>query len=340
MGKLSSELQIGPNGLFYAPSGNKLTVFDEKGRKLWDATNSSGSGSDASAPVFDSFGSIFVPGKDMFQEVKLNGSMGWKFNVYSNKSNSQALLTAGPGQQLYLHTPTGLYAVDTAGRCKWMLYQWNMAKNTSTKTETFKVIAAAGNDRVVLSVVARDKGAAQLFAFDRDGDLKWRYSMGEVKSANLMFGPDDDVYVTVNPAKVSLVSSGAVYVFDVDGNGKPLWSYRLQSAKLSAPTPTRHNQLYFMDGDVLYALDQSTGKEIWSNNLPKTNARPAVDETSKRVYVGGDKNQLIALRSDGRVDWWLDLGGKLAMTPLLAPDGYIYVPTEKGDVYKINDRPN
>ena len=335
-GKLTSEVQIGPNGLFYAPSGKKITVFDDKGRKLQEITGSDGTGE----PVFDAQGSIFMPGKDMFQEYKLNGSLGWKFNIYASGNNSQAFLTTGPERLLYLHAPSGLYAVDTVGRYRWMLYQWNMASNVSTKTETFKVLAAAGNERVVLSVVAKDKGATQLFAFDRDGELKWRFAIGDTKSANLIFGPDGLLYVTVNPAKVNLTSNGALYVFDIDGKGKPLWSYKLQSDKLSAPTPTSHNILYFMDGDVLYALNQTTGKEIWSNNLPKTNARPAVDDSSKRVYVGGVKNQLIALRPDGRVDWWLELSGKISLPPLLAPDGYIYAVTDSGDFYKIKDKPN
>ena len=338
-GKPSSEIQIGPNGLFYVPSGNKITVFDEKGRKLQEITGNSGSGG-AGAPVFDPQGSIFMPGKDMFQEIKLNGSLGWKFNIYATGGSSQALLTPGPGRLLYLHAPSGLYAVDTVGRYRWMLYQWNLAGNVSTKTETFKVIAAAGNERVVLSVVVRESGAAYLFAFDQDGELKWRFALGETKSANLVFGPDGLLYMTVNPAKATASNRGSLYAFDIDGNGKPLWSYKFQGDVLSAPTPTKHNQIYFMAGDVLYALNQTTGKEIWSNDLPKSNARPAVDDSSKRVYVGGVKNQLIALRPDSRVDWWLELNGKVSTPPLLAPDGYMYVVTDSGDVYKIKDRPN
>ena len=337
VGKLSSEIQIGPNGLLYAHSGSKLTVFDENGHKLWDVTNKNGSAT--SAPVFDSQGSIFVPGKNMFQEFKLNGSTGWSFSVFLSNSGSQTLLTAGPGRQLYLHTPSGLYAVDTVGRYRWMLYQWNMARNTSTTTETFKVIAAAGDSRVVLSVVARDKGGAQLLAFDQEGKLQWRFAMGEVKNVDLVFGPDGYLYVTQNPSGGGN-SYGALHAFDVYGNGKPLWTYRIRSNKLTAPTPTNHDQLYFMDGDLLYALNQVTGKEIWSNDLPKANARPAADENSMRVYVGGRDNQLIAMNPNGRVDWWMDLGGKITMKPLMAPDGYIYVATDKGDIYKIKDRPN
>ncbi|MCL2766278.1 MAG: PQQ-binding-like beta-propeller repeat protein [Peptococcaceae bacterium] len=338
MGKLSSDLQIGPNGLFYGYSGNKLTVFDDKGQKLWDVTNKSGSGNNPSMPVFDYTGSVFMPGNNMFQEIKLNGSTGWNFNVYAQNSSAQSLLTAGPGRLLYLHAPTGLYAVDTVGRYRWMLNQWDMARNTSTKMETFKVIAAAGDSRVVLSVVARDKGAAQLFAFNQHGEMQWRFPMGEVKNVNLVFGPDELLYVTANPAKVTATSNGALYAFDVLGNGKPLWTYRLQSDKLSIPTPTNHNQLYFMEGDMVFALDQSTGKEIWSNVFPKANTQPAVDENSKRVYLGGDNNRLIALRPDGRMDWWLDMGSKISRKPLIAPDGYLYVTTDKGDIFKIKDQ--
>lgn len=338
LGKLSSDLQIGPNGLFYAPSGSKLTVFDDQGRKLWDVSNKSG-GNNTCPPVFNYLGSVYQPGNNMFREVKLNGSTGWNFNVYSGSGKSQSWLTAGPGEQLYLHAPTGLYAVDTVGHYQWMLFQWNMARNISTKTENFNVIAAAGDSRVVLSVVARDKGAAQLLAFNQDGEVQWRFSMGVVKNVNMVFGPDGLLYISANPASVSATVNGAVYAFDVYGNGKPLWTYKFQSDKLTAPTPTDHNILYFMEGDMLFALNQSTGKEIWSNVFPKANAQPAADDNSKRVYVGGDKNRFLALRPDGRLDWWLDLGAKVTRKPLIAPDGYIYVTTDKGDVFKIKDQP-
>ena len=338
VGKLSSDLQIGPNGLFYASSGNKITVFNPKGQILWSVTENSSSGS-FSPPVFDHRGSIFLPGRDQIKEIKLNGSIGWTFNVYSSGRSNNTILTDGPGDLLYLHLPTALYAVDTVGRYRWMLYQWNMARNNSTKLEEFKVLAATGDRRAVYAVVSRNTGGYQLLALDRDGELYWRYSLGELNNAHLVVGPDDILYVTTNPAKADRSSMGALHAFDLYGNGRPLWSYRLENNNLGVPVPSQHNQLYFIVGDELIVLNQTTGKELWSNNFPKIGSPPTVDEDSRRIYLGGDKNQLLALRPNGRLDWWLDLGSKTSIKPYLAPDGYLYVATDAGNIYKIKDIP-
>jgi len=188
-------------------------------------------------------------------------------------------------------------------------------------------------------VVSRNTGGYQLLALDRDGELYWRYSLGELNNAHLVVGPDDILYVTTNPAKADRSSMGALHAFDLYGNGRPMWSYRLENNNLGVPVPSQHNQLYFIVGDELIVLNQTTGKELWSNNFPKIGSPPTVDEDSRRIYLGGDKNQLLALRPNGRLDWWLDLGSKTSIKPYLAPDGYLYVATDAGNIYKIKDIP-
>jgi len=64
---------------------------------------------------------------------------------------------------------------------------------------------------------------------------------------------------------------------------------------------------------------------------------PAIDEKSKRIYAGSSKGTLYAIGSNGRLDWSRELEGAIEQVPLLGPDGYIYVCTQKGNLYKIRD---
>jgi len=337
-GKLTSELQLGPNSLYYALFGNKLALMDENGRKLWENTlpDSNKSGS----PVFDSHGSIFVPGNSLIQEIKLNGGKGWSFKVYQGKSKAAARLTTGPGDLLYLHLPSGLYAVDTSGRYKWMVSQWGKGYADSTRIEAdWEILASAGNEQAVFAVLGKKKEGFTLTALSGEGNIYWRCFLGEIKGANIVTGRDGRIYLTVNPNKVEGISKGTVYAFDSKGDGSPLWSRHLPYNDLTAPTASEHGLIYLCAGENLYAINQDDGTEAWRLPLYNAISRPSVDESSRRVYLGTKDKRLLAVTPQGRLDWELALDGNVSMRPMVGPGGYLYTVTDAGSIYKIKDEP-
>lgn len=337
VGKLTSELQLGPNGLFYAQAGNKLTVADENGRKLWDTTVAGAS--KVGRPVFDSRGSVFIPGNSLVQEIKLNGGKGWSFTVASQGSKAAAQLTTGPGDLLYLILPTALYALDTAGHYQWMVMQWGLESAGSAKIgESFNISACAGNEHAIFVIIGRKNGGSSLLALSEEGKIYWRYSLGEVKDAQLVTGKDGRLYATVNPNKTGRAKYGTVYAFD-SNNGKLLWSYKTNYNNLTAPTVSAQGLLYFCAEEGLFALNEADGKEAWSQKFLKVISPPAVDESSGRVYLGTKDKRLLAVTPAGRLDWDLDLGANVSKPPLVGPDGFIYVVTDAGVLYKIKDEP-
>lgn len=338
LGKPTSELQLGTNGLFYLPSGNKLAVADEDGRKLWEVT---GPGSGVGRPIFDANGSIFFPGSALIHEIKLNGSIGWSFTVYQDKSKSGAQLTAGPGNLLYLPLPSALYAVDTVGHYKWMMLQWDSVDANRTLAVTERdILACAGNNEVVFVVFGKKSEGFSLAAVNGEGKIRWRCWLGDVKAANLVTGADGRLYVTVNPKKLDRQNRGKVYAFDSGGAGIPLWNYSVAYNDLTAPTLSEHGQLYFCAGERLYALDQADGTEAWYEPLSKAISRPAVDDATGRLYLGTDDKRLLAVSPQGRLDWELALDGKVSWRPTVGPEGYLYVVTDAGTLYKIKDEPS
>lgn len=332
-----SDLSLGPNGLFYLSSGNKLTVVDGYGRKLWETARTGGDKS--GRPVFDARGSIFFPGASSVQEIKLNGGAGWNFTVYQDKSN-KALLTFGPGGLLYLPLPSGLYALETEGRLKWMMRQWDSGDVKRTQVlQGREVLACAGNDRAVFVVTGNDSKGRGIVAVSGDGKVVWRYWLGDVKEVNMAATPDGKLFVSVNPAKIERSSRGKVYAFDCDDGSKPLWSYSVGFNDLTAPTLSGHGLLYFCAGGTVFALNQADGREEWRKILSNSNTvtQPVVDEKTRRVYLGIDDKRLMAFDSQGRLDWTFNLDGKVACLPMLFSDGSLFVATDRGSLYKIKD---
>jgi len=337
LGQVSSEPVLGPNGLFYLAAGNKLIVVDGSGRKLLEAAGSTGSA--PSRPVFDAYGSIFLPGSSLIQEIKLNGSKGWTFAVYQDESNSKNWLSAGPGKLLYLPLSGALYAVDTVGHYKWVMLQWESLDAYRSEAVTKrKVLACAGNEKAVFVVLSEGKDKSSLIAVNGEGRVLWRYWLGEVSSANLVTGSEGIVYLSVNPNKIDDLNKGRIYAFDSSGDGKPLWSYSLPYNNLTAPTPTSHGLVYFCAGERLVVLNQADGREAGWQKFYKAISRPAVDEVSRRIYLGTEDNRLVAVSPQLRLEWDMELDGKVSQRPLTGPDGYIYVVTDTGTMYKIKDQ--
>ncbi len=329
----ATDLILGPNGLFYLPSGNKLAAVDDQGRKLWEAAVSTGG--KTGLPVFDGRGSIFFPGAASIQEVKLNGSNGWNFTVYGDKSKS-AMVALGPGNLLYLPLPSGLYALDAEGRYQWLMRQYDNRNMNGARTDDKReIMACAGNSQAVFVVTGKKGQGYSLLAISGEAKILWRYPLGDIKTVNLAAGPDGRLYVTVNPAKIDRLSRGKVYAFDSAGSGSPRWSYSIGRNDLTAPAPSGHGQLYFCAGNELFALDLTNGSEVWSVPMNKALAPPAVDESSRWVYLGADDARLLAVTPRGRLDWDLALDGKVTGRPLPGPGGVLYVATDKGSLYKI-----
>ncbi|TEB07841.1 Serine/threonine-protein kinase AfsK [Pelotomaculum schinkii] len=331
----STDFNLGPNGLFYLFSGNKLVAVDAGGQKLWEATVPGGA--KAGRLIFDQHGSVFYPGSAFIQEIKLNGGSGWSFAVYQGNNKDDSQLTFGPGNLLYLPLASGLYAVDTAGKYKWMMH-WESDDAISTQADKGrKTLACAGTTQAVYVATGIGGKENRLVAVSGDGEILWGYWLGNIKAVNLATGSDGRLFVTTGPIKNADGTLWKVCAFDSKSDGSPLWSNSVKCKNMTEPTVSEHGLLYFRADDKLVALNQADGTEAWSNLIYKVVTAPAVAEGSKRVYLGTQDNRLLAVNQQGRLDWELTLDGKVSCRPLFGPGGIIYVTTEKGSLYKIQD---
>lgn len=140
-------------------------------------------------------------------------------------------------------------------------------------------------------------------------------------------------------------SDGEFYALSVM-DGRTIWTAPVRAETLAPPT-IENGVVYFESGaDVVYALDASTGKQIWLYNRQVTgnlsiraSTRPVV--AGENLLVGFSDGFLVALRKrDGGLVWERKLGKSLRFrdvdaTPVV--DGSdIFVASFDAALYSLN----
>jgi outer membrane protein assembly factor BamB len=336
LGKPFSDPVVAPNGLMYFITGKNLLALDTGGKQILNIKSPADSGDPR--PVFLPNGSILLAGQSSVQEIKANGGSGWRISITDGKkqARSNPLLTSGPDNLLYLPLPTGLYAVDTNGNYRWKM-TWEESESRNPLIDTKREILACAADEQYLYTVYGSKDAGYtLAAVDAAGDRAWRYSLGSIKEAGLATDLEGNLCVTANTAKAAKgQSAGRLYFFESGSGGDPAWIYSTLYNDLTAPGFSNDGRVYFCAGECLFAINASSGKEIWRDKLYKAATRPFVDNATGIIYLGTDDNRLLAVGSQGRLMWGMELEGNITVQPLNTSDGKLYVATDKGVLYMI-----
>ena len=345
LGKPSEPLFLVPNNKLIVLAGSKMLCIDLQGNLLWETKEGNGK---MGAPIITENGSIFTAGKGMVVETKPNGARGWTFTALPGGKDKQPQLAGGPNNLIYLPLPYALYALDTKGHTIWNFSPWDSSDRFTTKTTAKRsFMDCAADEQTFFAVSADEKAAYKLVAIDSKGNRLWTYWLGDIIGVNILPGEQERVYVTatLKPSKRQAggksssgkLNQGRIYCFDRNSGKKPLWQYNVKvTDTLTAPVLSK-GLVYFVGGSNIYVLNADTGTLKFENRLSNLVSVPAIDENSKRVYVGSSKGTLYAIGSNGRLDWSRELEGAIEQAPLLGADGYIYVCTQKGNLYKIRD---
>ncbi|MGS0765321.1 outer membrane protein assembly factor BamB family protein [Syntrophomonas curvata] len=345
LGKPSEQLLMLPDGRLLILTGNKMLCVNQQGQLLWEAKAGSGK---MGNPVLADNGSIFTAGKGMIAETKINGANGWSFAVLPGGKDKEPQMAGGSNNIIYLPLPYALYALDTEGHAVWAFSPWDNSDRFTVKTPAKRTfMTCAADERAFYAVYADEKGNYKLIAVDSKGRHLWTYWLGDVLDAHILPGGNDKVYVTATlkppqrrgggKSASGKLNQGRIYCFVASEGKNPLWQYNVKiSDSLTAPV-LDGSLLYASGGSTLYAVDANTGNLVLENRLSNMVSPPAVDTVKARVYAGSSKGLLYAVNSSGRLDWSWELEGAIEQAPLLSSDGFIYVCTQKGNLYKIRD---
>jgi len=157
-------------------------------------------------------------------------------------------------------------------------------------------------------------------------ELKWTYA-----------GDFNFVYGISSPA----VANGVVYVGTTEGGansllaldaetGKYVWSFGAPSKVVASPALANHAVYFGAYGGYAYALNASTGAELWDYKVKsyEIDSSPAVADGL--VYIGAEDGNMYALNADdGTNVWTYTTGGQVSCSPAVA-SGLIYFGSYDG----------
>lgn len=280
-------------------------------------------------PVFSSsvagLGMLFIGSTDgyLYALRQDTGAIVWRDLVHDNLTDSTPTLE---GQVLFVSVhSTALEALDArTGQVYWQF-------ETSEKIQS-PPLAVAG--RVFLA------SRTTVWALNASsGKLLWKFHRGvegwPTTAAPTFMG---------NRLYIALGSGSQFWALNAS-NGQIMWSFdtgdRITSTALVAA-----NKVYFATWHgVIYALDRTTGKKLWSYALNATLHQTVIDGiggsmalAQGRLYVGDYRGTLLCLDVlKGSVLWRYATGMQILATPVVASE-QVYVGSGDGYFYALDTR--
>ena len=136
-----------------------------------------------------------------------------------------------------------------------------------------------------------------------------------------------------------------LYAFDPK-NGKLQWTWTNSKGRMYSPAavwPVKTNGRIFIvtPERVSYAINARNGKELWK----AAGGREAIglSEKGDKYYIKTMQDTVIALSTKGRradIIWksHIGYGYEIAPSPITVADGLLFVPTDKGYIYALNEK--
>jgi len=208
-----------------------------------------------------------------------------------------------------------LYAINPDGTLKWD-YSAVSGFGSSPCIATDGTIYALTQD-------------GTFYALNPNGSLKWNVTLDADCWGIPALAADGTIYI-------GSYASYKLYALDpVDGS--EVWSY-LTGGEVTTPCVDSDGTVYFGSRDgFLYAVNPN-GSPKWSYDIGEgTWSSPAIDSNGT-VFLGADNGTIIAVDSTGVLAWVINPnpGEDNSSGLAIAADGTVYMPAENGFFYALN----
>jgi outer membrane protein assembly factor BamB len=188
-------------------------------------------------------------------------------------------------------------------------------------------------------------GTEGLYAYDFNGKLIWKQSLGKIGTASVGYGVSPVLYK--NLVIMQCDDSGMnsfIAAFDKK-TGKEVWRVaRKVDVTWSTPVlvhTAKRTELIASAAEAIIAYDPATGKELWRHEGLKSNAvnTPVVSQDLVVVTSGYPAKIALAIRAGGSGDitgtpqlvWKYNKGTAYVPSPILYGD-YLYLMTGNGSI--------
>jgi outer membrane protein assembly factor BamB len=166
-----------------------------------------------------------------------------------------------------------------------------------------------------------------LHAFRSDGSVAWTFETGNgVLSFTSPAGYDGRIYCAG--------SRSQIFCIDPATPQSPVWTFSQGGSVKSSPVIGEDGTVYFTTNSRCYALDGTTGTELWNSFVTGTAATPAL--ANGRIYVGA-YDGLHCLDAPTGEGVWHFPAGEVNVAPVVAGNLVYAATNEKtGTVYAVD----
>lgn len=307
-------------GVETATAGRVVAIAALDGGRRWDRTFEDPI--DSSPAVSADGTAVYVTCSNgvLYALRASNGDILWPLRLGFSISSSPAI-----GRDGIIYVAAGdrrLHAVSAAGKLLW----------SSIAVDDFILASPAIGPDGTIYFGSLDGNFYALFS---NGERKWSFPTGGPIYSSAAIGADGTIYFGSHDQRL--------YALNPDGTRK--WGDYLASGRIDAsPVLGADGTIYFAAGSRFYALRPGAGeeRERWKVDINTTSGSTAAVRGDGAVIVGGDDGKVRALEPvNGNQLWSFDpktgpRGNEIESSPMIGPDGSIYVGSADGNLYKIN----
>ena len=194
--------------------------------------------------------------------------------------------------------------------------------------------------------------SAGLYAYDFDGKLVWKKSLGGIAKAGLGPGTSPILFENLLILQCDQEMGNGSFIIALDkASGTEVWrqdrkTRRSWATPLVVRTPARA-ELVTSGAEVVTAYDPRTGKELWRADGVRSHPIPSAVAGHGLVFMtaGSQAKRALAIRTGGNGDltgsdsivWRYDKGTAYVPSPILQGD-YLYLMTDKGLITCLDAR--
>jgi outer membrane protein assembly factor BamB len=295
-----------------ARDGGPRTSWGAQGRVLADPVESS--------PAVSADGSTIYVGTangTLYALRATNGSTLWELSLGTFITSSPAIGTDGT---IYVGTGDGrVRAVTPQGAPLWVF---------PTGSFIFSSPAIGSDGTIYIGSYDR-----HLYALTPGGEEKWRFLTGGAIFSSPAIGVDGTIYI----------GSGDQRMYAIAPDGSRRWDYLTNGPLDASPVLGPDGTVYFASDRSFYALKRQPDADQvrWKRDIATGSISSAAVRADGTVIFGADDGVIRGLNAaDGSEKWRYDTrtgqGNLIESSPMIGPDGSIYVGSFDGALYKLN----